>query len=70
VPHLPTSPPRKVLLVGWDAADPDTLYVHDPYFEREAYSYAGGIDGWRLFGMEPCDVQCDAGAPRDGAAWR
>jgi predicted AlkP superfamily phosphohydrolase/phosphomutase len=21
VPHLPTSPPRKVLLVGWDAAD-------------------------------------------------
>lgn len=50
-----------VLVVGWDAADADTLYVHDPYFLRSAYSYADGIDGWRLFGMEPCDAPCAEG---------
>ena len=47
-----------VLVIGWDASDQDTLYVNDPYFLRESYSYAKDIVGWRLFQMEPCSPAC------------
>ena len=50
-----------VLVIGWDAADLDTLYVHDPYFLRESYSYASDVDGWRLFLMEPYTAQREKG---------
>ena len=53
-----------VLVVGWDAADADTLYVHDPYFLRESYSYATDIDGWRLYEMEPCSDTCEQSIAR------
>jgi hypothetical protein len=40
-----------VLVVGWDAADPDTLMVNDPGFDRPSYSYSQQVVGWRLFNM-------------------
>jgi hypothetical protein len=42
-----------VLVTGWDAGDSDTLYVNDPYFQRDTYSYAKDVVGWRFFTMEP-----------------
>jgi len=41
-----------VLVTGWDAAQPDTLMVNDPGFDRQTYSYKGDVVGWRLFDME------------------
>lgn len=47
-----------VLVTGWDGADKDTLYVHDPYYDRGSYSYANDVVGWRLFQMEACSSSC------------
>lgn len=41
-----------VLVIGWDAATPDTLYINDPGFDRATYSYSQDVVGWRLFDME------------------
>lgn len=40
-----------VLVIGWDAAQPDTLYVNDPGFSTLTYSYSSDVVGWRLFDM-------------------
>jgi hypothetical protein len=40
-----------VLVVGWDTVDSDTLYINDPGFDRQTYSYASDVVGWRLFQM-------------------
>ena len=40
-----------VLVIGWDTADDDTLYINDPGFERTTYSYSQDVVGWRLFSM-------------------
>lgn len=43
-----------VLVTGWDAANPDTLMVNDPGFDRATYSYKDDVVGWRLFQMQMC----------------
>ena len=41
-----------VLVVGYDEVDGgDTLYVNDPGFARESYSYSRDVVGWRLYRM-------------------
>lgn len=42
-----------VLVVGWQAGDNDTLLVNDPGFDRDTYSFANDVVGWRLFDMTP-----------------
>eukprot|EP00466_Bigelowiella_natans_P013340 jgi/Bigna1/54449/estExt_Genewise1Plus.C_340049 len=39
-----------VLVTGW-GDDGDTLYVNDPGFEVETYSYSQDVVGWRIFDM-------------------
>lgn len=41
-----------VLVIGWDAVTPDTLYVNDPGFDTISYSYSKDVVGWRLFEMK------------------
>jgi Peptidase_C39 like family len=43
-----------VLVTGWDSANPDTLMVNDPGFDRTTYSYTTDVVGWRLFTMQQC----------------
>ncbi len=54
-----------VLVTGWDASEEtpaavrgadvysgvDTLFVNDPGFDRNTYSYSGDVVGWRLYNM-------------------
>jgi hypothetical protein len=40
-----------VLVVGWDDADQDTLFVRDSGFDRNNYSYSRDVVGWRFFNM-------------------
>ena len=40
-----------VLVTGWDSANEDTLYVNDPGFNTQTYSYKDDVVGWRLFDM-------------------
>lgn len=47
-----------VLVVGWDASDSDTLYINDPGFDRDTYSYSNDVVGWRLFTMSECKQYC------------
>lgn len=47
-----------VLVVGWDASDSDTLYINDPGFDRDTYSYSSDVVGWRLFTMSECKQYC------------
>ncbi|KAA0156399.1 hypothetical protein FNF29_01191 [Cafeteria roenbergensis] len=41
-----------VLVVGWNATNPDALAINDPGFNRETYSYTRDVVGWRLFDMK------------------
>lgn len=40
-----------VLVIGYDKASNDTLYVNDPGFNKITYSYSEDVVGWRLFAM-------------------
>lgn len=54
-----------VLITGWEASEElqanvrgadlysaiDTLYVNDPGFDRNTYSYSNDVVGWRLYNM-------------------
>lgn len=40
-----------MLVVGYDKASNDTLYVNDPGFNKITYSYSEDVVGWRLFAM-------------------
>ena len=41
-----------VLVVGYDRAQGgDTLYVNDPGYDRQSYSYTHDVVGWRLYEM-------------------
>lgn len=43
-----------VLVVGYDKkAGGDTLYVNDPGFNRQSYSYSKDVVGYRLFDLTP-----------------
>ena len=41
-----------VLVIGWDVDNSDTLYINDPGFNRDTYSYSADVVGWRLFDMK------------------
>jgi len=41
-----------VLLVGWNNKDRDTIYVNDPGFDRQSYSYSRDIVGYRIFDVK------------------
>lgn len=45
-----------ILVVGWDSSNPDTLYVNDPGFDKDTYSYSKDVVGWRLFNMTYANV--------------
>jgi Peptidase_C39 like family len=40
-----------VLVTGWDSNNFDTLYVNDPGFSTQTYSYSNDVVGWRLFNI-------------------
>ena len=43
-----------VLVVGYDKEiDGDILYVNDPGFNRQSYSYSKDVVGYRLFDLSP-----------------
>lgn len=54
----PCFSPLPSAVTGWDSANPDTLMVNDPGFDRATYSYSGDVVGWRLFTMQPCAKGC------------
>ena len=41
-----------VLLTGYNLDDMDTLYVNDPGYSKESYSYKNDIVGYRIFDMK------------------
>lgn len=56
-----------VLVVGYDRArGGDALYVNDPFFTIESYSYSTDIVGWRLYAM----AHAAGGEPAVGAQTR
>ena len=38
-----------VLVTGFSYEDQDTLYVNDPGFDKDTYSYSKDVVGWRIF---------------------
>ena len=40
-----------VLVEGWDSLNSDCMFVNDPGFTRNNYSYSFDIVGWRIFDM-------------------
>ena len=41
-----------VLVTGWEQENEDTLFVNDPGFNLNNYSYSQDVVGWRIFDME------------------
>ena len=41
-----------VLVTGWEQENEDALFVNDPGFNLNNYSYSQDVVGWRIFDME------------------
>lgn len=41
-----------VLVTGWDQENEDVLFVNDPGFNLNNYSYSQDVVGWRIFDMK------------------
>ena len=52
-----------VLVVGYDPATDDKLYVSDPGFDRASYSFSSDVVGWRLYDMAPLESPRVHGRP-------
>ena len=43
-----------VLVTGWSSDYPDTVWVNDPGYNTESYSFTNDIVGWRIFNTAQC----------------